>query len=531
MVKTTGPLDWVPPRFGTPRDRDRESFGHQVGEVVRRLGKEPMPYQQHVWDVALEVDESGRFVYDEVDLTIMRQSGKTTLEFGKSTWRLTVAPTLRRSDGKLWGRQRALYTAQRRTDARKKLEQEFAVMLRESPRSFHEITNVKARPVKATDWKLSLNNGAEHILFGRGNYFAIDAPVKDAGHGDTLDDVNIDEAFAHQDDAVEQGVQPTMATRWNPQLWMLSTAGDHESPYLWAKVRAGRERSCVCGARFLDDCACGFVPSGRTAFFEWSLPDDADIDDEGLWWQFMPALGRTISPEFVRSQLEKARRNPDEGGEDLWRRAYGNQWVRTPMIGGTGRPVKIPAEAWAVTLAKFDEVPAMAPGAVPIGFDVAPGGAWASISLAAGTPAAPYGEVTDHQQSTSWLPGRVAELVTRWRPRQVGFDGQGPAAAVADAVRAAVKAAGGDPDIVKPLTSTEYKAACGTVYLDVIEGRLKRAASVALDEAVADAVERRVGDAWLWDRRTATVPICPLVSLTCARALLTEPRVPLVFAY
>lgn len=526
---TTGPREWVPPRFGTPRNLERQSLGYQVGEVSSRLGKLPMPYQQHVWDVALEVEADGRFAYDAVDLTIMRQSGKTTLEFAKSTWRLTVAPKLPKPDGKPWGRQRALYTAQRRQDARKKLEQEFAVLLRESP-SFREIRNVKARPTKPTEWKISLNNGAEHILFGTGNYFQIDAPVKDAGHSDTLDDANLDEIWALQNDDIEHGMGPTMATRWNPQMWRFSTAGDENSFYLYGMVRSGRAKSCTCGAQFMDGCTCGFTSSSkdRTAYFEWSIPDDVNIDDEALWWEYMPALGRTISPEFVRSQLEKARRKPEEGGEDLWRRGYGNQWVKIPLLGGEARLAKLPATQWAEAIIALDDVPAMNPGEVAFGFDVSPAGEWSSIAVAAGTQNAPYVELTgtnelqDHRPATGWLPARLVELVHRWKPLGVGFDQSGPAGALADTIRAAFADASPriDPDVLKPLTSTEYKAACGAFYLDVKESRLARADQSPLTTAGIDATARVVMDAWVWDRRPPAGPISPLVAATVARSLL-----------
>jgi hypothetical protein len=484
-----------------------------------------MPYQQHVWDVALEVEPDGRFAYDAIDLTIMRQSGKTTLVFAKKCWRMTVAPKLRKPDGRLWGRQRAIYTAQRRADARKKLEQDFAVQLRDARGSFREITNVKARPSKATEWKLSLNNGAEHILFGGGNYLQIDAPSKDAGHGDSLDDADIDEAFALENDDVEQGIQPTMATRWNAQQWTTSTAGDEKSFYLWSKVRAGRAHSCTCGAQFADACSCGWEQgAGRTAYFEWSLPEDVDIDDESAWWEYMPALGRTISVEFVRSQLEKARRKPEEGGEDLWRRGYGNQWTKIPLIGGETRLAKLPAEQWADSTVGFDDTPPINPGEVAFGFDVSPAGELSTIVVAAGTQARPYVEIVDrgHGDRTGWLPQRIVELVAQWKPRAVGFDQGGPAGALADVVREALLDAGLDPAVVKPLSSAEYKAACGAFFLAVAEGRLQRATGQPpLDDAGNDATERRVGDGWVWDRRTALVPIPPLVAATCAVALLS----------
>jgi hypothetical protein len=45
-----------PPKFGTPRNLDRPTFGGRAAEVAKALGKPFMPWQQHVADVALEYD-------------------------------------------------------------------------------------------------------------------------------------------------------------------------------------------------------------------------------------------------------------------------------------------------------------------------------------------------------------------------------------------------------------------------------------------------------------------------------------------
>jgi len=47
------------------------------------------------------------------------------------------------------------------------------------------------------------------------------------------------------------------------------------------------------------------------------------------------------------------------------------------------------------------------------------------------------------------------------------------------------------------------------------------------------ASERRIGDAFVWDRRTATVPLAPLVAATVARSLLGDkpPAPPAFFMY
>ena len=50
-----------------------------------------MPWQQHVADVALELDpETGELYYEEVVITVPRQSGKTTLLIALMVWRCVM---------------------------------------------------------------------------------------------------------------------------------------------------------------------------------------------------------------------------------------------------------------------------------------------------------------------------------------------------------------------------------------------------------------------------------------------------------
>jgi hypothetical protein len=504
------------PVFRLPRKAERHGEQNELRPIARNIRS--VTPTSSVATRCIQVDAPSQLFLCG---TSMVATHNTTMVFDKKAWRLTVAPNLTKPDGKKWGRQRALFTAQRRADARKKLEQEFAPRLRDAAPSFREITNAKARPVKAHEWKLSLNNGAEHLLFGRGNYLQIDAPVADAGHSDSLDDVSLDEVWAYANDDVEQGVAATMATRWNAQMWRTSTAGTDKSFYMWPMVRAGREHACTCGARLADSCTCSWAPGRRTAYFEWSLPDGCDIDDEALWWLHMPALGRTISPEFLRSQLEKARGRPEEGGEDLWRRGYGNQWCSIPLLGGETRAPKLPPSEWQDSRVGFDETPTMAPGRITLGFDVSPGGEWSSIAIATGSLQDPYVELVDHEVETGWLPSRLIDLIRRWRPTAVGFDQGGPAGALADVITKAIEKEHLDTTVLRPLPGSEYRSACGAFFLDVKEGRLRRADGQGpLDAAGGDATDRRVGDTFVWDRRTATVPISPLVAVTVARSLL-----------
>lgn len=492
MAKTTGPRAWVPPRFGTPRNPERETLGPQVAEVAGRLRRPLMPHQQHVLDVGLEVDpETGRLAYDEVVLSIMRQQGKTQLCYSKMVWRASVACHR-------WGPQLITYTAQTRQKARERLERELAVQLGESERdtgSFYQVRNAKGRPSRSTkQWRLAMNNGSEHILFGRGNYLQIDAPVRKSGHGPPLDDGNIDEAWAHADDTIEQAMRPAQATRDNAQLWVYSAAGDENSFYLWRKVLAGR-RSCEARR-----------PS-RVAYFEWSIPPEANIDDENVWWEFMPALGRTVRPEFIRAELERARNDPDQG-EDFWRRHYGNQWVRVPVLGDGARKSPIPSEVWNAK--PLLDPRSLISGKLVLAVDVAPDGASASIVAVGHRPdGLPHVEPVIRELGTHWLENRLSELCEQWGPDRVAYDAGGPAGALSPEIH---RAAGRIE--IERVKGRDYLAACEAFLVAVLGKRVRHLGSDWMDDALDGAAKKYRGEGWLWDRQTALADITPLVAAT-----------------
>jgi hypothetical protein len=486
-MTTTGPRLCLP-RFGTPRNPDRRTLGPEVAEVARRLGKPLMPWQRHVVDVAYEVDESGALVYDEVNLTVPRQSGKTTLLMAVMAHRCVVTP-------RRLGPQNIVYTAQDRNAARRKWEREHLELLRSS-RSFREIDDTRSRPVKATEFRVRLQRGDEHILWGSGSRWGIDTPSKTAGHGDTLDVGVIDEAFARQDDAVEQAMRPAQATRRDKQLWVLSTAGDDSSPYLYRKVLAGRETS-----------------GGKVAYFEWSIPEDVPIDDEAVWWEFLPALGHTIDVEFIRSELERNRRG---GGEGLWRRAYGNQWVNVPSLGRTSDAV-IPVDAWAAC--HRPDVEPDGPGVLSV--DVNPERSAAAIGFAGFADGVPVVDLVEHSPGTRWAVARLVQLSsgTGW---PVVVDKSSPAGSLIDELHAAGIE-------VRAVTAQDQARSCGLLF-DLVTAPQPgmfhidvEPTSRSLLDALAGAKRRPIGDAWAWSRRNSTVDVSPLVAVTLALGSLLDP--------
>jgi hypothetical protein len=454
-----------PPRWATPRNFGRPTLGPRVGEVAALLGTPFMPWQQQVADVALEVDpDSGLLAYREIVVTVPRQSGKTTAM-------LTVMVHRARA----WPRSRILYTAQTRNHARQKWEDEHVAVLERSP--------------LRKQFRVRRSNGSEAIRWHNGSMHGISSLTEKAGHGDVLDLGVVDEAFAHDDARADQNLKPTMITRPQPQLWVVSTAGTPKSVYLRGKVEAGRLR-------------CDHGAASSVAYFEWSAPNDADPGDPVTWRAMMPALGHTIDEPRIRQEFE---------GMELaeFRRAYLNQWNS-----------EIPAE-WLVVgqkaWAALEDARSQAENPVAFAVDATPDRTWASVA-AAGRRADGllHVEVVKHQRGTDWVVPWLAERVPRWNPCAVVLASRGPASSLVPEFDAA------GIELLK-LSAGQVAQACGFFY-DAAGANpevdrpawLRHLGQPELTTALAGAMALPVGDMWVWARKGLSVVISPLYAATLA---------------
>lgn len=321
----------------------------------------------------------------------------------------------------------------------------------------------------------------------------------------------------------------------NPQVWSMSSGALATSSHLHALRR--RAFLGNGGRMVINKPGTG----GRLAYIEHTaevltLIDDkirsnrglADLNDRRLWAIANPAMNHPdhgVSEEFIESEKEVQSDDP-EG----WARERLGFFDPPIDVDVEATPAKLPADKWLATGIR-ERVP-VAPGEATIAFDTTRDGEWSSVTIGAGSLQAPYVETIEHRQGVGWLPARLIELVVAWKPTCVkpgveervvgiGCNGAGPAGGQVGPILAAFAAAGIDV-YIDQMSTNDYKQACGGFYTDVIEGRLRRPleGQGPLDLAAEDASERRLGDAWAWDRRRATLPISPLVSATIARALL-----------
>jgi len=413
-----------------------------------------MPWQQQVADVVGELLPNGLPAFREIIVTVPRQQGKTTLVLATEVERGTMRDRAHR----------IAYTAQTGSDARKKLLNDQVPMLQRSPLS-------------AAIEKVYQAQGNEGVIFRNGSRIDVIASSVSAGHGQIVDLGVIDEAFDDVDDRREQAILPGMVTKPDAQLLIVSTMGTDASVYLNRKIDAGR-------AAALEGRTEG------TAYFEWSIPQGADIDDPASWWLGMPALGHTITEAVVAHA--KSSMSPGE-----FRRAFGNQRMR-------GVERVIPEVPWRVV-----QSPSAIPsGDVVFGVDVSPDRDWAAVvSAGLGGDGRPVLQCVDYRPGTGWLFDALAGYVLGGAGR-IALEIRGPAGAILPALRSA-----GLPVI--EMSGADVTQACGAFYDAVADSTLWVRSDPRFDAAVSAAAKQPVGDAWRWGRK-AGGDVTPLMAATIA---------------
>ena len=352
----------------------------------------------------------------------------------------------------------------------------------------HELKTAQAAFLRLRGWidgspelsamvrQMYTGNTENSIVLNDGRTLRFLARTHGSGRGLTADALILDEAYA-----LKQGelaaLMPTIATSENPQTIYTSSAGMPNSEVL-ASVRE----------RGMDPKTKGL------AYFEWSAEDDADPDDMRALAQANPGLGTRLSLDHVAS--ERAAMD-----DETFKRERLGIWAK---IGGDSA---IPEASWAACL-DHDSV---AGSRVVFAVDVPPARDVATIAaVSERADGVRHVEVVDRRAGVSWVPSRLRELRDRWSPLAVVLDEGSAAGALLPGVkREGVRTV--------PLSMKQYGQACAGVYDAVQQRKLAHTGQVELDDAVASARVRGVGESlWKWDRKNQVSDISPLIAVTHA---------------
>jgi len=454
-----------PPRYGTPRQRGWPTRGGLDAQVAGLLGWDLFPWQRLVADVGGEYDPATRLPrHRTVGVSVARQNGKTSIVCVRIARQL-IAP-----------RQTVAYTAQDRSIAYTKWN-EHVELLMDTP--FAE----RVERIDRTNHREML------VMRNGGRYMPVTPSARKAARSLSIDLAVIDEAHAHDSMAVVGALNPTMATRPHAQLWVLSNAGDDRSVLWQHYTQVGRAEADA--------------PGSSMAWFEWCPEPGVALDDRAGWAAANPSMGHPGG--VLEAAIADGMLTMDER---TFRREHLNLWVEGADLAA------IDPIAWAGC--RDDEVEIRRAPVFALEFSperdrgalVAAGAVGERIAL----------EVVEHSPDVEYLLARTVEVAARWAGTVI-LDRTSPAAS-AQPILTRGKVAS------RFVSVTEVASACGSFHDAVLAGTIAHRGDHRLNDAVALAAKRNIGDRWVWQRRAAG-DLSPLGAATLAYwGVLTTPKPP-----
>lgn len=421
------------------------------------LGVEFDAWQHGVGSVALGKREDGKYAatVGGIVLSIPRQVGKTFL-----VGMIVIALCL------LHPGLTVLWTAHRTRTATK---------------TFHTLKGMTER-AKVRPFMLDprLSNGEQEIRFRNGSVIMFGA--REQGFGRGFDEVDVevfDEAQILSEKALEDMVPATNQSRQESGA-LLFFMGTPPRPTDPGEEFANRRARAIKG----DD--------PDTFYVEFSADDDADPDDREQWAKANPSFPSRTPIE----SMKRMRANLTDDASFL-REALG--------VWAVDDDAAIPYSAWMACA----DPESVALDPVVFGIDVSPDRSRATISVVGKrADGKRHIAVVDARSGVDWVVPRCVEL-QKHSPAAFALDPAGPVGGLLQPLRDA----GIEPVevMVRPLTQ-----ACGQLYDLVMTGDIAHRDEGLLNEAVAGAARRNVGEAWAWARKDARTDITPLYAATVA---------------
>lgn len=436
LVGCTEPRLFTPPLRPLSR---KTSKGFEVIDFAELIGEPLIPWQRWLVQHALELNPDGTFRFRVVLVLVARQSGKTTVKRVVSLYRMFMD-----------GARLVLGTAQDVSLARE-VWQACIDTIQASPELVPELDSVRRV------------NGDEHFRLTNGARYKIAASNRRAGRGLSVDELNIDELREQRSWDAWSALSKTTSAREHGQAWAMSNAGDDESVVLNA---------------LRDAALAGRDPS--IGLFEWSAPDDCDLDDEQAWCQANPGLGYTVSEAAIRSAL----------GTDP--PAVFRTEVLCQRVDSLDSAVDL--SAWKASADPAGDMSSLRDRVVCC-VDVAPDGQHVALVAAATDDAGRVRvETVAAWSSTDAARDALADVVARVRPRAVGWFPSGPAAALGPTLRGLE---------AQEITGGQVAEACQS-FADLVRARrVLHPDDPLLNAHVAGSSKLRSGDGWRFTRRGA----------------------------
>lgn len=445
------------PKYATRRTPTNPSYGRRIEAMAAYMGGPLMPWQKQVAAVGMELDPAhpGAFRYDTVVVSVPRQSGKSYL------LRAIMADRIMS-----YNRHEVVMTAQTGKDAKKR---------------WNQLINSLKADKKQSYFNVRKSQGTEYLEYlKRGSRLSPFAPTPKSVHGDSLNLITIDEAWAFDADsgaALEAAIEPTQLTILDSQMWIVSTRGTSKSAYLNTLIERGRQA--------VSD------PTSRLAYFEWSADEElAEKDPYGeKTLAFHPAMGHTQTYEKILSLAKPG----VPGSLANWRRSILN--LDTPIE----NEALIDLALWD-SLAADQPLEPPPPNEVSIGVDIALDRSGASIVAAWITTEGDLAlSLIMSGPGVDWVAPTVRRLSSagyKW----IGADATGPMATTATDITNS----GAALEIIK---TKEYALATQLLLDRVRDGRLVHDGATQLRTAWGQAACRPMYGVMALDASRSAGPI------------------------
>lgn len=413
----------------------------------------------------------GGLLYDQVAIQQPRRSSKTSTIMAVLIGRAMTRPGYR-----------VIVTAQSGTIASRLVIDAAEALIATGYCAYaRERANRSAAPVV-----FSASGGREALEFANRSRIWAVTPTPAAVRSQAADAIFMDEGGEHdpvKSVAFGTAVMPTMDTRDEPQFLVAGTPGLVRAGLFWDWLEIGRA----------DPTSLGII--------DYAMAESDDVADEKVWRRVHPGLSAILPSGRPLTPIAVLRRRFAAMKPDQFAREYGGRWATDPTA------VAIDPLDWLSCAGVMAE----RPDRFCLAFDCAPDGSRASLVAAWRTPDdVAHVEVIQHRAGTGWVAKEAYRLARRYK-MPVAYDPIGANADPADALTRA------RPTIhTEALTFRDMQGAASRFVKDVAAHTLSHGQQPDLDEAVAGASWREVGESRLFGRRRSTADVTALVAATAA---------------
>lgn len=496
MLGKTEPRLWTRPlRELTPET----SLGFEAVEFSETiLGRPLHPWQKWFLIHSMELapgsyvsDPYPTFRFKTVVLLVARQNGKSYIMSTRLLWRMMMWDGPEVEDVLVLG------VAHKLPAAKEILHFSHKALMR-SPETEKYIS------------KMTNTNGQEELVLKSGARYKIDAASDDGGRGLSVSDLGFDELRQQKEWSPWSALTNTTNAIHSSQVIGVSNAGEAKSDVLRSLRKRGIEEIeqyqqfiANGGAKedWKDASERGYATLG---LFEYSAPDECDIWDRDGWAQANPSLGHPHGPsERTIAAAASMVGNPGEGmPEHKFRTEILCQWVNIAADG----PFK--PEALEACLDPDSYIAPDSP--IIAAVDVSADRKMGYVAVAGFRPdGKPHVEVIAKRAFTEWIPKFLAEDLN-FTPDHIVVQGKGaPISSIIPFIE-------GEGVELTLCQASDLPASCGQFADRVVQGTVHWGEQPVLLDALKEAVQKRYGDVWSWDREHSPVDISPLCAATFA---------------